>query len=166
MYTKSALTRCHTSSFVGKTSVLRDSWSEYGHVTHGDVKLKVIAAEAGDSVVLGEVMSHYTSHAGGSWQSLEASAQAPLKLRSYQVILPRAELTRKELSRVAANQGRAYLKRLYRDGNRKEAFRQSFQWLKVVRTVESRAILLRPPISARISQMARQFWSIFSRRHR
>jgi len=76
LFSKGTLTHCNASSFVGRTSVLRDSSSEYGHVAHGDVKLKVVAAEAGDSVVLGG-MSHYTSHAGESRQSLAASVQAP-----------------------------------------------------------------------------------------
>jgi len=147
-YGRGQLADCHANSFVIRTGVVSKRWFEIPPITHGDLKIRVIVAEAGEALVLDKVLSEYTIHSQGSWQSLDVLDKAQAKLRTYQVLQASTKNCRGALSSAAANHGRVYVYRVFRNGHWKEAVVLWFKWLRVVRSASSLLTLFVPPGTA------------------
>lgn len=147
---------CHASSFVSRARMISERWSEIGPVVHGDMKLKMIAAEAGESLVIDQLLSEYTVHSRGSWQSRDVQEKARKKLQTYQVLIPNAKFSRHALKAAAANHGRAYVNRVYRSGHRIEAVFLWLKWIRVASSAKGFVTLFAPPGIARVSRKLRQ----------
>jgi glycosyltransferase involved in cell wall biosynthesis len=157
-FIRGELAHCHTSSFVGRARMISERWSEIGPVVHGDMKLKMIAAEAGESLVIDQLLSEYTVHSRGSWQSRDVQEKAQKKLQTYQVLIPNAKFSRHALKAAAANHGRAYVNRVYQSGHRIEAVFLWLKWIRLASSAKGLVTLFAPPGTARTASVLKRLY--------
>lgn len=152
-YPRGELPRCHTSSIVARTQPFASRYSQLPRLTAGDLKLKVIAAELGASVVLDRVMSVYRLHANGFWQSSDKLAQATASLRDYNLLHTQVRHSGKSLAFAAAKKGRSDVEQLFRESQSIKALALWCRSLKTMRSAKARAVLLAPPGIRRIARV-------------
>ena len=162
-YNRGKLAWCHTSSIVARTRVISNSWHDYPDVRIGDLKIKVIAADAGKSCVLNQVMSVYNHHPGNYWRNLDTRERAHSSLEGCRSLLGRAEASHASLSFMCVRRARADSNELWRLGRRTEAVSLWLGWIGTLKTIRARVLLLAPPYTACVVRGVWRIRSMLSR---
>ena len=138
-YPRGCLAQCHTSSLVVLTSVIQNLKC-LPAVPHGDVRVKLLAAEYGSSLVLNETLSSYRVHAGGIWSEQTHLEKIILARETRLLLLGYGDRCRKYLEGSAAY----YSQSLMMEYVRRREFRRCLRNIidSLFRLRSPRAILL------------------------
>ena len=126
-YLRGEIPRLHTSSMVLRKQALLESWGSCPIVRAGDMRLKVLAAETGETLVLPDLMSVIGSNRAGLWQGISSVQRAELALETYASLSKFAMHSWVDLKREYTAISAQDVQRLIAEGR---ALRAAFLWLK------------------------------------
>jgi len=141
-YTKGEIPRLHSSSMVGHKQPFLDRWFSWPDLTAGDMKLKVIAAEVGETVVKPLSMSKIGHHSGGVWQSISDREKSNLTLNTYLLLIDKTNVSRDHLTREFTKIAQSTVRSYFSSGKWILALRLWIRWLLVIKSWRGRARLL------------------------
>jgi len=142
-YVRGEIPRLHMSSMVGRKQPFLDRWFSWPDIKAGDMKLKVIAAEAGETLVLPYAMTTIGHDSGGMWQSLSDRERSYISLRTYVELFDRTDLSRDHFTREYTTIAQSTIRSYRASGERLGALRLWIRWFLAIKSWRSKIRLLR-----------------------
>lgn len=130
-FQRGEIPRLHTSSMVARTEVFREAYAQWPDLLAGDMKLKVIASEAGETVVLKELMSVIGNHSEGVWQSLTTLEKAQRNFETYVKLRCVTRVSKKSFKDEYHQIGHSDIDALHASGRKRAALLLWVKWFVV-----------------------------------
>jgi len=150
---------CHTSSIVLRAETLIPRWQEIPDVPYNDMKIKMLAAESGRTLVIPKVMSVYRVHSGGRFSGDSRLARKLTGRRTALLLLPFCVLTEQYFRHNIISLSRDCVRDLVRCKKPFSAISHLVESLDYANSWELKVHLLAPPFSRRVYHFFKSFLS-------
>lgn len=146
------LPNCHTSAIVMSAAIVSQAAQTVPSVPCGDLRLKMIAAENGASLVLDKSLSCYREHGGGIWSSARSIDRLKMGRETAIRLLPHSHLTRRNFQKFVMTDSRWLILEYLRAFRIPSALATLIDSCARIRSLGDLATLARPPFFARIAR--------------